>query len=155
MPQTEDVDTILVTNKFKFEVQGLPSCDDTVRVEIDDVTVEYQQTTQGRETTWRMYKYGMPLFGQIRAWFRVNDGAGPSALNKDIVEWEKATVAGQKDKIRKTGSLILQKRNGEEGRRYDFTELFLVTFDPGTASAEDSDTNLSCLTMQIGTIQLK
>jgi hypothetical protein len=154
MPNKEDVDEILVTNRFKLEIQGLPSCDDTVRVEVDDVTVEYQQTSQGKEKTWRMYKYGMPLFGQLRAWFRVNDGSGPSALNKDIVQWAKDTTAGAKDKIRKTGSLVYQTREGQEGYRVNFHDLFLVSFDPGTYSAEDTDSNLSCLTCQIGRIDL-
>lgn len=154
MPNKEDVDEILVTNRYKLEIQGLPSCDDTVRVEVDDVTVEFQQTSQGKETQWRMYKYGMPVFGQLRAWFRVNDGAGPSALNKDIVQWNKDITAGAKDKIRKTGSLTLQKRDGSAGRTYNFHDLFLVSFDPGTYSAEDTDTNLSCMTCQIGRIDL-
>jgi hypothetical protein len=150
MPEKEDVDEILVNSRFKMDITGLASSSDVVRVEVDDVTIETQDVTSSADTQWRKHKSGMPLFGHLRVYFRVAD----DKLNKDIFEWQKATAAGAKDKIRKTATLTLLKRDGTAGRTYNFHDLVCVSLDDGTYST-DAETNLSCLTMQIGRIDLQ
>jgi len=148
MPATEAVDEILINGRFTVDLTGCKSSADCVRVEADDATVETQNVTSSSDKQWKMFKSGMPKYGQLRLYFNVSD----ADANKDLTAWAKKCAEGNKKELRKDCTVTLKKRDGTPGRVYHFLDLFCVNFDPGTFSSTESGANRSCLTMQIGRI---
>jgi len=150
MPAKENVDEILINGRFAVELTGIKSSADCVRVEVDDAIVETQNVTSSSDKNWKMFKSGMPKYGHLRLYFNVSD----SELNKDITAWTKKCAEGDKKEIRKSCTVTLNKRDGKAGRSYNFLDLFAINFDPGSFSSTSSGVNRSCLTMQIGRIEV-
>lgn len=147
-------DEILIGGNFRVEIAAAPSCD-AVSVDVDPIEIEIHDVTQSPNSNWRLLRAGVPRFGEARFTFRVED----KNCNDDLRRWTREMVL-QGDQARRSISVILFDRDGEEARRYTFKECYPVAFAPAGALQE---TNLPCpqcrkspevseLTVQIGSI---
>jgi phage tail-like protein len=94
---------------------------DCYGVVMEDLTFDSREMTTGLDVEYRRFQPGKPQYGNVT--FQAEPGTGAS---QELLEWYKKVLAGQTE--RKSGSVILTDRMGQEIMRYTFLDCFLTSY---------------------------
>lgn len=135
--------------KFRVDIPGLPMASANIQsVQVEDLTIEVRETTTGVDREWRQYAPGDAHYGN--ATFRVRVGED-GATTKELLLWLQDASVGKN--IRKSITVIIYNKKGEEARRWSLSECFPVKFDPGDYSPS-STVACETLVVKIGRVEL-
>ncbi len=109
---------------------------------IDDLVIPAVETRTSRDGGYQTYQPGAPQYGSMTLRARASDSS-------ELAEWFTEVANGEQQ--RRDVSLILLRRDGGEGRRYDFKDCMPTAYDPGDFGPGSS--GVETLTMSIGRIE--
>ncbi|MBI4197839.1 MAG: phage tail protein [Chloroflexi bacterium] len=130
---------------FQVVIDGLPETSaNIVSIQVEDLTIDARDTTTGADWDYRTYAPGDAHYGKVTLRARIGKDS------KELQSWVDDASVGKN--VRKNISVILNKRDGSEARRYYFMECFPVKWDPGDYSPS-STTRVETIVVKIGHVE--
>jgi phage tail-like protein len=123
--------------KFKIDIVGCPIASANIQsITMEDLVIDTREMTTGADWDYRVYGPGDAHFGSITIAARMG------MSSKELYQWWLDCSLGKN--IRKPISVIMNKRDGTEARRYNIEDAFPTKWDSGDYSPSS---NVACETV--------
>lgn len=132
--------------KFKVDIQGCPVASANVEsITVEDLVIDEREMTTGADWDYRVYGPGDAHYGTITIRARVGKS------RNELYQWWLDNSQGKN--IRKSITVVLLDRSGNEARRFNIFDAFPTRWDPGEYSPSSS---VACETVvcKMGRVEL-
>jgi hypothetical protein len=136
--------------KFAIDIPGMPTFSDNIEsIDIEPLVIDVRELTTGADFDYRVYGPGDAHLGTMT----IRSRRGTSG-NQEAYQWWLDASQGH-PAARKDISVTALKRDGSEGRRWDFFDCVPVTDQPfGGFSSPESAMSYETLKVACGRVEL-